>query len=246
MIRAQSTAAQQGQQGRSESPSPAAVWDRARVNLRDTVREGRVGLHGRVYQSDLDTDGFRALSGKAVQVYAAIACFAGRDSVAWPSQATIARIAATSQPHVSQVVKELETRGVLTYTLRRGRKAYALRIKGADMWAIRDGSYGRLFLDDIDSDEFRALRGRERHVYLILVAFAGQDSFAWPTQATIARIAGMAPESVNRAIARLVAAGFVERTEHDGRRVYVLVKPPSRRIEQSAYCERSRISRVSC
>lgn len=93
------------------------------------------------------------------------------------------------------------------------------------------GRWGRVWLADIDSNEFRSLRGAEVRVYLTLATFA-DDGLAWPRQQTLARITGMRSEHVSRSIARLMGAGLVRRTTHpsDPRRArYELVPPPSRR-----------------
>ena len=91
--------------------------------------------------------------------------------------------------------------------------------------------FGTVFLDDVDSTEFRTLRGADVRVYLAIACHCRAGA-AWPRQTTLATIAGITTRQVTKSLAALEGAGFLRREPRagDGRRVrYVLLSPPSRR-----------------
>ena len=102
----------------------------------------------------------------------------------------------------------------------------------------RIGRYGFIFLDDIDSDEFRELKGAAVRVYLTLLPFAAKGSGeCYPKQTTLGRITGLRRDTVNKAIGQLESVGLLKRSVMANPRggieltVYTILRPPSRRPE---------------
>jgi predicted transcriptional regulator len=111
-----------------------------------------------------------------------------------------------------------------------------MRKHGSTEILVEDGilpRFGVVTWDAIDSEEFRALSGSAVRVYMVLVLFAGKEMDAYPKQATIAAITGLARETVNRAIGELSQVDLLRRHMVQKRGVqimcYTLVRPPSKR-----------------
>ena len=108
--------------------------------------------------------------------------------------------------------------------------------RAQDEWSeIRDGRNGRfgfVFLDDVDSDEYRVLGGVARGVYAALLGFVGGSSRAWPSLTTLGRIVGVHRKSnVARAVKELERGGFLVKSGKtpQGGNVYTIMRPFSRR-----------------
>jgi DNA-binding transcriptional MocR family regulator len=97
------------------------------------------------------------------------------------------------------------------------------------------------------------LKPFDRSVYQAIAAYAFDEAEAWPSQQTIADDVGCCRESVNRAVSRLIDAGWLEITEkRRGRRgwlhnVYELLAPwtpihalAARRITRRAHSRKAR------
>ena len=92
------------------------------------------------------------------------------------------------------------------------------------------GSYGKVFVDDIDSDEMRQCTLGARAVYLVLLAHANQYDVAWPSQRRIAQVTGLSIITVKRGLKQLQEVGLITKIPRDGRRLkYQLLRAPSRR-----------------
>jgi DNA-binding MarR family transcriptional regulator len=105
-------------------------------------------------------------------------------------------------------------------------------------FAIRDGRIGRwgfIFLDDMDTDEFRSLKPAVVRVYMVLCTFAQRETGdCYPSQSTVATITGLSRETVSRGIADLCKAGLLDKRaeKRPGKYdlvVYTLLRAPSRR-----------------
>ncbi len=95
----------------------------------------------------------------------------------------------------------------------------------------RIGAYGYIFLDELDTPEFRALTPRAVRVLMVLWSMAakGTDE-CFPGQARLANITGVSRGRVSRAITELETAGFLEKLPHRGRSLkYRMLRPPSNR-----------------
>lgn len=91
--------------------------------------------------------------------------------------------------------------------------------------------FGAVPFELVDSDEYRALKGRARHVLTVLLLFADRGLESWPSQRTIAAIVGTNREVVNKSIRQLCTAKLlVKRFDQERQRIiYTVVRPPSKR-----------------
>lgn len=99
---------------------------------------------------------------------------------------------------------------------------------------VREGGktpYGYLFVDELDTDEVRALSPRALRVLLILWGMSRKGTdLAWPSQIKLGLTAGLSRESVSRAVHELESAGLIERIHGPGRGLkYRCLRPPSLR-----------------
>jgi len=70
----------------------------------------------------------------------------------------------------------------------------------------------------IQSKAYQAMSSTARHTYQILACFADQSGYCFPTIPTIAETVGKSTRSIERAIAELATAKFVEITGTSGKR----------------------------
>ena len=68
----------------------------------------------------------------------------------------------------------------------------------------------------ITSAAFRGLTRSEMLVYLLINTFANNEGLAWPSQARIAAMTGLAVDTVSRAVGVLERAGLLERVPYPG------------------------------
>lgn len=87
-------------------------------------------------------------------------------------------------------------------------------IIGNEPWSVESAlplGFGRIYREDIDSDEYRKLSGGAQRVYVALCCYADGSGTCYPSQTTLAKMVGRTRENVNRSIRELVAAGFVKK-----------------------------------
>ena len=102
---------------------------------------------------------------------------------------------------------------------------------------VRDGgsgTYGYLFLEELEAPEVRGLTPRALRVLLALWAMSkkGTDR-CWPSQIRLAQITGLSRPRVSHATRELQEAGLIEKItgEREGL-TYRVLRPPS--LRQSA------------
>ena len=87
-----------------------------------------------------------------------------------------------------------------------------------------------IYVEDLDTPEFRGLSGGALRVYLALAAHTNSRGVCWPTQTKLGALTGLARETVNRSLRELVLSGLVSKSESFGRTcVYELLPAPSRK-----------------